>query len=100
MTLYAITGRSIYKGQVRNLQMRDALSNDAEIATFAADQPNLATLTKRTAISQTTERADDLASCSSVTLAMDGRLSTSSAGSSHQSGRPLYTPIQIPGFGD
>jgi hypothetical protein len=109
MTLYAITGRSIYKGQVRNTQMRDALSNDAEVTLVTSDHPGLGTLTKRTAISQTTERADGLTSTdalvspSSTTLAAaaaptDTRRSSISDVEAPR--RKLHTPIHIPGFGD
>jgi hypothetical protein len=59
MALYAITGGAIFRGQVRNANMRNALGNDAE-AMLCHNPPSnydFSTLTKKTAICQISERA-------------------------------------------
>jgi hypothetical protein len=72
MALYAITGRAIFKGQVRNVHMRNALGPEAD-AVLSRNPPanfDLSTLTKKTAICQVSERAVSPSNASSATLAI------------------------------
>ena len=86
MTLYAITGRSIYRGQVRNRMMRKALCNDSSNSglenptTTTLELPiELGTLTKNTEIAQTSEPAPPTDDQSETTANADARCSYHSA---------------------
>jgi hypothetical protein len=107
MTLYAITGRNIFRNQARNKRMQKDMSDcSSDIRTITSHASrDLGTLTKNTQISQTSEampqETSDVVSNSSVSGA-EGRPSFSSglnaSGSSNQ--QPKSIPIQIIQFGD
>jgi hypothetical protein len=130
MLLYAITGRYIYKGQVRNSLMQNALNNEDESSwrhTRVPSDVNASlnfNVVTRTEISQVSEPAVTItslrapsiggqSSTSSSAFADDGAsISSSQHHHHHHQLRPRpqplppsprhakFTPIRVPGFGD